>query len=182
MDGYEIAARAAERLQIDPSQVRRYCEQGRWPGAFKIAGRWVMPAGSFPETSGFGRPPRWAAPQTVGQIYGITEGSWRRITPEEARDLHLHPPTPERKGVMADVINFAKGMVPAPQELFSFRYVDRPIPLPAALSMGRGYPGALVVIYDQDVQGRRDNFRTLTVTEELISEGALQVKRLHDER
>lgn len=60
VEGYETAADAAERLGIDPSQVRRYCEQDRWPGAVKMAGRWVMPAGSVPTTAGFGRPPRWA--------------------------------------------------------------------------------------------------------------------------
>ncbi len=58
--GYGTAAEAAARLKIDPSQVRRYCEQGRWPGAVKMAGRWVMPSGSVPTTAGFGRPPRWA--------------------------------------------------------------------------------------------------------------------------
>ena len=60
VQGYETAAEAAERLGITPSQVRRYCEQERWPGAVKMAGRWVMPKASVPTTAGFGRPPRWA--------------------------------------------------------------------------------------------------------------------------
>jgi hypothetical protein len=134
------------------------------------------------EASGFGRPPGWAAPQTVGQIYGVPEGSWRRITPEEARDIDLRPATRERWGVAADVINYAKGMVPAPQELFNFMYIDRPISLPAALSMGRGYAGAVVVIYDYDGQGHRNNLRTLTVTKELIDEGVRQVEDLRERR
>lgn len=179
---FETSAQAAERLGIDPSQVRRYCEHRRWPGAQKLAGRWVMPTGSFPETADFGRPPTWATPQTVGQIYGILEGSWRQITPEEARDLSLVPATATGKGVKADVINLGKGMVPAPQEVLNFVYVDRPVPLPAALEMGRGYAGAVVVIYDYDAQGRSDNFRTLTVTKELLEEGARQVEDLRERR
>lgn len=60
LEGYESSAQAAERLGIVPSQVRRYCEQDRWPGAQKVAGRWFVPDGSKPTLSGFGRPPKWA--------------------------------------------------------------------------------------------------------------------------
>lgn len=180
--GYETAEQVAGRLGIDSSQVRRYCEQGRFEGAIKPHPRlWLIPRGTVPKmTSGRGRPPTWATPQTVGQIYGIPDGSWRRITDEEARSISLHPATPEQRGVKADVINYGKGMVPSPQELFSFRYVDRPTPLPAALHMGRGYPGALVVIYDYDAEDRATNFRTLQVSKGLMAEGAAQVERLQE--
>lgn len=183
MEHYETVAQVAKRLGIDSSQVRRYCEQDRFRGAFKLHPRmWLIPRGAVPQTTGYGRPPSWATPQTVGQIYGIPEGSWQRISSEEARQIDLYPATPERKGVRADVINYAKGMVPAPQELFSFRYVGRPIPLPAALSMGRGYSGALVVVYDYDASGTKDNFRTLRVTKELLAEGEEMKNRLPEER
>lgn len=61
LDGYETAAQAAERLGIDTSQVRRYCEAGRWEGAFKAHPRlWLVPKGTTPERKSSGRPPGWA--------------------------------------------------------------------------------------------------------------------------
>jgi len=183
--GYETAEQVASRLSIDSSQVRRYCEQGRFEGAFKPHPRlWLIPRGAVPRmTPGRGRPPTWATPQTVGQIYGIPDNSFRRITDEEARGISLYPATPEHKGVRADVINYGKGMVPGPQELFSFRYVDGPTPLPAALFMSeRGYAGALVVIYDYDAEGLATNFRTLRVSQELLDEGEAQVERMREQR
>jgi hypothetical protein len=59
MEKYETAADTAKRLNLDPSQIRRYCEQDRIPGAFKIANRWLIPKGATPEPKGFGRPPTW---------------------------------------------------------------------------------------------------------------------------
>lgn len=59
LEDYEPASHTAIRLGIDPSQVRRYCEQGRMPGAVKISHRWLIPLDSTPETKGFGRPPKW---------------------------------------------------------------------------------------------------------------------------
>jgi len=37
------APEAAAALNCHPSLVRRYCQQGRLPGAFKIGNRWVIP-------------------------------------------------------------------------------------------------------------------------------------------
>lgn len=182
--GYETAQQVASRLGIDPSQVRRYCEQGRFEGAFKPHPRmWLIPKDAVPQTTGgAGRPPTWATPRTVGQIYGVPDESFRRITDEEVRRIELYPATPGREGVRADVVNVGKGMVAAPQELFSFRYVDGPTPLPAALHMGRGYVGALVVVYDFDTRGRATNFRTLRVSKELLDVGARQTEHLREER
>jgi len=182
---HETAQQVANRLGIDPSQVRRYCEQGRFEGAFKPHPRmWLIPRGAVPtEAEVRRRPPSWASPRTVGQIYGIPDGSWRRITPEEARRIELYPAASGREGVTADVINLAPGIVEVADELFSFRYVgDRHTPLPAALFMGRGYPGALVVIYGYDLEGRRSDYRTLTVTKELLAEGEEQTSRLLEAR
>lgn len=179
--GYETAQQVALRLGIDPSQVRRYCEQGRIDGAFKPHPRmWLIPRGAIPtEAELRRRRPSWEPPRTVGQIYGVPEGSWRTIAPEEARSIELYPAAPGRKGVTADVVNLAPGMVEVADELFSFRYVgDRSTPLPAALFMGRGYAGALVVVYEYDLDGHRSNHRALTVTEELLTEGEAQTERL----
>lgn len=183
--GYETAQQVAGRLGIDPSQVRRYCEQGRIEGAFKPHSRmWLVPRGAVPmEAEVRRRPPSWAPPRTVGQIYGIPEGSWRSITPEEARAIDLYAARPGRRGVTADVINLAPGMVEVPDELFSFRYVgDRSTPLPAAMFMGRGYTGALVVVYEYDLEGHRSDYRTLTATKELLAEGEAQTERLRGAR
>lgn len=184
--GYETAEQVASRLGIDASQVRRYCEQDRFEGAFKPHSRlWLIPRGAMPKmTTGRGRPPTWATPQTVGQIYGIPDDSFRRITDEEARRINLYPAAPEHPGVKADVINYSKGMVPSPQEVFSFRYVgERSTPLAAALSMSKkSNANSLVVVYDYDLEGRADNFRTLRVSEELLAEGATQVEQLEAER
>lgn len=60
LEGYESSQQAAERLGITASQIRRYCEQDRFKGAQKVAGRWFIRTGSVPTTAGFGRPPRWA--------------------------------------------------------------------------------------------------------------------------
>lgn len=187
--GYETAQQVAGRLGIDPSQVRRYCEQGRIEGAFKPHPRmWLVPRGAVPTESEVRRrppswSPGWAPPRTVGRIYGIPEGSWRSITLEEARGIDLYPAAPGRRGVKADVINLAPGMVEVPDELFSFRYVgDRLTPLPAALFMGRGYAGALVVVYEYDLEGHRFDYRTLTATKELLAEGEAQTERLRGAR
>ncbi|WP_273845364.1 helix-turn-helix domain-containing protein [Rubrobacter calidifluminis] len=59
LEGYETSAQAAERYGIDQSQVRRYCEAGRIPGAVKVANRWLIPRDAWPEQTGFGRPPEW---------------------------------------------------------------------------------------------------------------------------
>lgn len=179
--GYETAQQVAARLGIDPSQVRRYCEQGRLEGAFKPHSRmWLVPRGAVPAEAGVRRrPPGWATPRTVGQIYGIPENSYRSITPEEARAIDLYAATSGRRGVTADVINLAQGMVAMADELFSFRYVgNRRTPLSAALFMGRGYANALVVVYNYDLEGHRSDFRTLRVTEELLAEGEAQTERL----
>lgn len=115
----------------------------------------------------------------MGQIYGVPEDSWRSITPEEARTVELHAAVPGRGGVTADVINLAPGMVEVADELFSFRYVgDWRTLLPAALFMGRGYAGALVVVYKYDLEGHRSDYRTLTATKELLAEGEAQTERL----
>lgn len=184
---HETAQQVAGRLGIDASQVRRYCEQGRFEGAFKPHPRmWLIPRGAVPAEAGVRRrppswAPGWAGPRTVGQIYGIPEGSWRGITPEEARRVELYPATSGHGGVTADVVNLAPGMVEVPEELFSFRYVgDRRTPLPAALFMGRGYAGALVVVYEYDLEGRRSDFGTLTATKELLAEGEEQAERLRE--
>lgn len=177
----ETAQQVAGRLGIDLSQVRRYCEQGRTEGAFKPHARmWLVPRGAVPaEADARRRPPSWAPPRTVGQIYGILEGSWRSITPEEAHEVDLYPAAPGCGGVTADAINLAPGMVEVADELFSFRYVgDRPTPLPAALFMGKGYTGALVVVYEYDLEGHRSDFRTLTATKELLAEGEAKTERL----
>lgn len=179
--GYETAQQVAGRLGIDPSQVRRYCDQGRIEGAFKPHDRmWLVPRGAVPaEAETRRRPPSWAPPRTVGQIYGIPEDSWRSITPEEARTVELYAAIPERSGVTADVINLAPGMIEVADELFSFRYVGyRSIPLPAALFMGRGYTNALVVVYEYDLEGHRADFRALTATKDLLAEGEAQTERL----
>ena len=171
---YETAQQVAGRLGIDPSQVRRYCERGRFEGAFKPHSRmWLIPQGSAPTRPTVRRrPPSWAAPVSVGRIYGIPEASWRTITQEEARKIELYPATAGRQGVTADVINPAPGMMGVADELFSFRYVgDRRTLLPAALYMGRGYNGTLVVVYDYDLEGRRSDYRALTVTNDLLAEG-----------
>jgi len=103
--------------------------------------------------------------------------------PEEAREIDLYPATSGRKGVTADVINLAPGMIEVADELFSFRYVgDRPTPLPAALFMGKGYAGALVVVYEYDLKGHRSDLRTLRVTKELLAEGEEQTERLRGAR
>ncbi len=187
--GYETAQQVAERLGIDPSQVRRYCERGRIEGAFKPHPRmWLIPRGAVPVGSEVRRRPPsweqgWAPPRTVGQIYGIPEGSWRSITPEEAREIDLYPATSGRNGVTADVINLAPGMIEMADELFSFRYVgDRPTPLPAALFMGKGYAGALIVVYEYDLKGHRSDLRTLRVTKDLLGEGEEQTKLLRETR
>lgn len=181
--GYETGPQAAARLGIDPSQVRRYCEQGRMEGAFKPHPRmWLVPRGTIPtEAELRRRPPSWAPLRTIGQLYGIPEGSWRSIEPEEARSIELYPAAPGRDGVRADVINLAPGMIEMADELFSFHHFgDRSTPLPAALSMGRGYAGALVVVYRYDLEGRRSDYRTLRVTMELLEEGEAQTERLGD--
>lgn len=60
LDDYETAAQAAERLGIDRSQVRRYCEAGRWEGAFKAHPRlWLVPKSTVPQRKNSGRPPAW---------------------------------------------------------------------------------------------------------------------------
>lgn len=184
---HETAQEVAIRLGIDPSQVRRYCEQGRFEGAFKPHPRmWLIPRGAVPRESEVRRrppswAPGWATPRTVGQIYGISEGSWRTIGPEEASGIDLYAAAPGRAGVTADVINLAPGMVEVADELFSFRYAgDQRTPLPAALFMGRGYLGAQVVAYGYDLEGRRFNFGTLTVTKELLAEGEKQTERLRE--
>ena len=66
---YETAQQVAGRLGIDPSQVRRYCEQGRLSGAYKPHPRmWLIPRGAVPDRAGLRRrPPRWAAQLTVGK-------------------------------------------------------------------------------------------------------------------
>jgi hypothetical protein len=179
--GYETSQQVAVRLGIDASQVRRYCEQGRIEGAFKPHARmWLVPRGTVPtEAQVRRRSPGWAPPRTVGQIYGIPEDSWRSIKQEEARTVELYTATPERSGVTADVINLAPGMIEVADELFSFRYVgDRRTPLSAALFMGKGYTGALVVVYEYDLKGNRADFRTLTATKELLAEGEAQTKFL----
>ncbi|CAN5787592.1 hypothetical protein BH23ACT11_BH23ACT11_10260 [soil metagenome] len=183
--GYETAQQVAGRLGIDPSQVRRYCEQGRIEGAFKPHARmWLVPRGAVPaEAEVRRRPPGWAPPRTVGQIYNIPEGSWRSITPEEARTVELYAAAPGHEGVTADVINLAPGMAAVADELFSFRYVgDRRTPLPAALFMGKGYAGAVVVVYEYDLEGHRSDFRTLTATKDLLAEGEAQTERLRRAR
>jgi hypothetical protein len=59
-EDYETAAEVAARLGIDSSQVRRYCEQDRFNGAFKPHPRmWLIPRGAMPTETGFGRPPTW---------------------------------------------------------------------------------------------------------------------------
>lgn len=175
---YETAQDVAGRLGIDASQVRRYCEQGRIEGAYKPHPRmWLIPRGEVPKEAGLRRRPQsWAqsgsTPLTACQIYGLPEGSLRKLGPEEARRTYLYPAGPGSTGVTADVINLGPGMVMIADELFSFRYVGgNRTSLPAALYMGRGYAGALVVVYDYDLRGARSNFRTITATQELLEEG-----------
>lgn len=60
-EDYETATEVAARLSVDSSQVRRYCEQDRFEGAFKPHPRmWLIPRGAMPTQTGFGRPPSWA--------------------------------------------------------------------------------------------------------------------------
>lgn len=60
LENYETASDVAKRLSIDASQVRRYLEEGRFPGAFKLHPRlWLVPKGAVPEPKDGGRPPTW---------------------------------------------------------------------------------------------------------------------------
>lgn len=61
VEGYETVEQAAERLGIDPSQVRRYCRDGKMPGATKMGRMWVVPSGATPQDAGFGRPQSFRA-------------------------------------------------------------------------------------------------------------------------
>ena len=68
IDAYETAAEAALRLGVDRSQIRRYCEAGRWKGAFKVHPRlWLVPKGTTPERKSSGRPPTWARAEGVSR-------------------------------------------------------------------------------------------------------------------
>lgn len=58
--GYETARIAAKRLGVRESRVRQLCIAGRLPGAMKVGRQWLIPEGSWPEPTGFGRPPRWS--------------------------------------------------------------------------------------------------------------------------
>jgi hypothetical protein len=43
IEGYETTTQSVERFGAGPSQVCRYCEQGRIPGIVKVATRWLIP-------------------------------------------------------------------------------------------------------------------------------------------
>ncbi len=60
LESYETSQEVADRLGIDSSQIRRYCEQRRFSGALKIANRWLIPRGAIPQAKHFGRPPTWS--------------------------------------------------------------------------------------------------------------------------
>jgi hypothetical protein len=62
---YETSQQVADRLEVDASQVRRYCEHERFPGAVKIANRWFIPKGAMPEARNFGRPQSFARDQAT---------------------------------------------------------------------------------------------------------------------
>ncbi len=51
---YETTQQAARRLRINEAEVRKYCIQGRWPGAVKGDDDWAIPKGSHPDRSSFG--------------------------------------------------------------------------------------------------------------------------------
>lgn len=57
--GYETATAAAERLGVRESRVRQLCIAERIPGAVKVGRQWLIPKDSWPEPTGFGRPPQW---------------------------------------------------------------------------------------------------------------------------
>ncbi len=59
LEDYDTAAQAAERFGVTDSQVRRLAGQDRIQGAVKMAGAWFVPKDSWPEDTGFGRPPKW---------------------------------------------------------------------------------------------------------------------------
>lgn len=68
LEGYETAQEAAARYGIDDSQVRRYCSQGRIPGAVKVGRQWLVPADAWPkESEVIRRPPRWANPESTSK-------------------------------------------------------------------------------------------------------------------
>jgi uncharacterized NAD-dependent epimerase/dehydratase family protein len=60
LESYETSQEVADRLGIDASQIRRFCEQERFSGAVKIANRWLIPRGARPDARHFGRTPTWS--------------------------------------------------------------------------------------------------------------------------
>ena len=58
--GYETAKETAERLGVRESRVRQLCIADRLPGAAKVGRQWLIPEDSWPEPTGFGRPPQWS--------------------------------------------------------------------------------------------------------------------------
>lgn len=56
----EALDKAAKRIGLSQSQLRRLCQSGRMPGAEKVFGVWIVPKGSWPEgRKRMGRPPTW---------------------------------------------------------------------------------------------------------------------------
>ena len=67
------ATQAAEYLQCSYRWVKRLAETGRFPGAIKVRGRWVIPA----EVVERGLPTKGTSTPAVAEMYSIAEAAER---------------------------------------------------------------------------------------------------------
>jgi hypothetical protein len=67
------APQAAEQLQCSLRWVKRLAETGRFPGAIKVGGRWVIPDDVVER----GRPTKGTSAPTVAEMYGVTAAAER---------------------------------------------------------------------------------------------------------
>ena len=66
-------AQAAEHLQCSQRWVKRLAETGRFPGAVKVGGVWVIPADVVER----GLPTKGTSPPAVAEMYGVTAAAER---------------------------------------------------------------------------------------------------------
>jgi excisionase family DNA binding protein len=43
LDGFLTTEAVSERLELSETLVRRYCREGRFPGAFQVRREWLVP-------------------------------------------------------------------------------------------------------------------------------------------
>jgi hypothetical protein len=176
---FETTTEVAERLGIDSSQVRRYCEQGRFEGAFKPHTRmWLIPRGTEPNIRNVGRRPEGRAPRSYEvrldappagyALESATEGQTARVAVREFTSS-------------GDGEVFISRLEGIPQQLLSLLPLDaqvRPSMIDHLVAIIRKDLTATVYLNECEIRMQARSARPLEAGEAIFEDDIVDIARL----